>query len=676
MSDAALLQQETGEPVPTPSSRLAGWVQIAAPAIMVVIAIGSLLPLGVWWADASADGYRGAWQTWAWGTLVVLLISALLLILSRGRASSGMLESGKRVNAIPAGLFLGGLAALLAVATGLVSLVVFSGNPRSVDGFAHLFQARIFLSGHFWAPAPHPAANFSTLHMIVGPERWYSQYPPGDSALLAMGLELGAWWILNPLIAACLAIETYRVARWCAGEGTARISAVLCLLSPFLVATSASEMNHLPAAALGMMAAACSTMLAGSRPSLAAAGVGVCLGLMSAFRPLDAVAAALPILVITLLTTPRPFGVLGIVAVTGAIASIPTLAYNAATTGHWLTFGYSILWGPDLRLGFHPVPWGVPLTPLRAVGLTAQDLHQLNTYALDLPFPMLAVIGFGFTAGRRSLTVRDAVPVIAILALSGIMFFYWHRDVFYGPRFLFSVLPWYLILMARSLVIVSDAGRVGRTVALAVVVALVVGSITITPSRFRAYQSGTAAFDLHPDRDARAAGISNAVVVIPDGWGTRLIARMWEAGIPVRNSTRVYTAIDACNLELALDDATRDPGRGARIGATLDSLVKLHRPGVPVRVTEDPNLRLIPNESLPDRCRAEIEFDNRYGVLAYAPYLYLNTATIDGDVVWARDLGPANAALFERYQGRHFYRYIWSGSPARPVFLPIESPRS
>ena len=41
-------------------------------------------------------------------------------------------------------------SALLVVA---MCLVVFAGNPRSVDGFAQLFHARMFLAGRLWGVA-------------------------------------------------------------------------------------------------------------------------------------------------------------------------------------------------------------------------------------------------------------------------------------------------------------------------------------------------------------------------------------------------------------------------------------------------------------------------------------------------------------------------------------------
>src|SRR5262245_54741706 len=115
-------QAATREPSAPPGA-LAGSSRPDAPAPMLVlvptlvIALGSLLPLGVWWADASAQGYRGAWQTWGWGTLVVALLSVLVVLLSRGRAVSWLMESAQRMGGISSTRFIGAVACLLAVAT-------------------------------------------------------------------------------------------------------------------------------------------------------------------------------------------------------------------------------------------------------------------------------------------------------------------------------------------------------------------------------------------------------------------------------------------------------------------------------------------------------------------------------------------------------------------------------
>ena len=556
-----------------------------------------------------------------------------------------------------------------AILSVLSSLILFSGNPGNVDGFAQLFQARIFLAGRLWAPPPPDVANFATLQMVIGPERWYSQYPPGQSIVLALGLALGGWWLLNPLLTAALTAVTYRVARWCADESTARLTIALLCVSPFVLAVVGSEMSHLGAAAFGLSAAAAATLLGGRRETLAAAGAGAALGLMVAFRPLDAVAAAAPVAAITGLAASRPWRALGVTVLAGALLVAPTLWYNAATTGSWHVFGYTALWGPGVSLGFHAVPFGIPLTPARAVGLASIDLHQLNTHLFDLPFPILALIGGAFAASRRSVTTRDAVAVLGVLALSGVFFFYWHRDVYYGPRFLFSAAPWYLVLIARAAVLLRRVARTGSILVFALLVSLAVGWLATTPGRLWAYRNSTPGLGLHPDREARRAGISRAVVVIPDGWGSRLIARMWALGVPVRESNRLYAAIDACTLERALDEAESASQPAAKLVGTLESLATMARPGVPLSLTEDLNMRLVLGDTLAPACTAEQALDGS-GFLAFAPFLYLNNASLDGDIVWARDLGQRNAKLFARYPGRRLYRYAPATPGGRPQFVP------
>jgi hypothetical protein len=661
----------------------ARWPGVALPFAVAIAASWSLLPLGVWFAGADIRYYSTAWEAWAWGALIAVLLTALALVLTRGRAALAVLGTWRRLVLRPGTpRFIALVAALLGALALLACLVVFSGNPRNVDGFAELFQARIFLAGRLWAPPPPDVASFATLHMIVGPARWFSQYPPGQPLVLAAGLALGAWWLLNPLFAAALVVATYRVARWCADEPTARLAAVLLCASPFVVAVAGSEMSHLPAATFGMLAAAAATSIGGRQSSRWAAAAGIALGIMAAFRPLDAVAAAVPVAVIVMMAAApgRRLTALATVALAGAICTVPALWYNAGTTGSWHQFGYTYLWGSQHSLGFHPVPWGIPLTPLRALGLTGLDLHQLNLYLYDAPFPILALIAGGMIAGKRQLDARDAVVVVGALALSALLFFYWHRDVFYGPRFLFGAVPWYVVLVSRSLVVLRRTGRElfpGVTSGLAAVfafgLALVLGLATIAPARVGAYRRATPVFDLHPDRDARRAGLSHAVVVIPDGWGSRLIARMWALGVSAPQSTRLYAAIDACTLEQALDAAALDASGSARarLVGTLDSLAARRRPGAPTGATEDPNLRLPVGEPLPGVCRSELVRDST-GFLEFAPFLYLNRPLLDGDIVWARDLGPWNGALFARYPDRRLYRYAPREAGGRPLFIPVD----
>lgn len=639
------------------------WPRQLLPGLVTLGAVWSVAPLPIWLVGTAESEFTGAWSVWFWGAAISVGTTTVLLILSRRRAAVWLLEFWRRgVGSWSTTTFLAVVAGSFAALALLFTLFVFAGNPRNVDGFAQLFQARIFLAGRLWIEPPHELAHFGTLHMILGPERWFSQYPPGQSAVLAAGLALGGWWMLNPLFGAALVAGTYRVAKWTAGETTGRLAAVLLCLSPFALAVAGSEMSHLPAAALGVGAAASATALGGGRWRLAALGAGALLGVMTAFRPLDAVAATVPVALVTVLAARRRLWAFALIFVGGSVGSLPTLWFNARTTGHWSEFGYTHLWGPLHSLGFHGVPWGVPLTPARAIGLTGLDLHQLNRYLFDFPFPVLLLVAAAYVLGRRVLGVRDALPVAGVMALMGLLFFYWHRDVFYGPRFLYSTVSWMVVIVARAVHLLRHernggrSGGGGLTALTAVTVALVVGTVSLTPWRIAAYRDSTPTLNFHPDRDAARAEIHNAVVLIPDGWGSRLINRMWALGVPVRRSTRLYAAIDACTLHRALDEAERGSATGADLSSRLAALAALGRPGAPAGVTGDRNLRIPTWEPLAPQCVEEIGFDRR-GFLAFAPYLYLNNATLDGDVVWARDMRSGNAVLAARYPGRRFYRY-------------------
>lgn len=638
-------------------------------------AVWSVVPFPIMLAHSSTEEFAAAWSLWLTGSAITAGLTAVAVILSRRRVGEWLVALWRRtVAAPPERVFTLAAASVFATLTLAFTLFVLEGNPHNVDGFAELFQARIFLAGRLWVPPPAELAHFSTLQMVLGPDRWFSQYPPGQPAVLSVGLALGAWWLLNLGFAVLLVWGTSRLARWTAGETVARLAAVLLCVSPFAVAIAGTEMNHLPAAVLGIWAAVLATRAGDDNARRWTLGSGLLLGLMTAFRPLDAVAAAVPVALVIVGSTRGRLGPLAPVVMGGVVGTLPTLWFNSRTTGHWLEFGYTRLWGPLHSLGFHDVPFGIPLTPARALGLTGVDLYQLNRYLFDLPFPVLLFVAVAWVVGRRRLTARDGVPLVAVASLVGLLFFFWHRDILFGPRFLYSVMPWLVIMTARSVHLVrhakdGDASTAGPTTVAAFAIALGMGVATLTPTRLTTYRESTVIFKYHPDRDARAAGISNAVVFIPDGWGSRLIARMWADGVPLGRSTRLYAGIDACSLHRALDDADRRSLSTPRLLAVLDSLEALGRPGVTAEITADRNLRLPNWEPVAPECVDELNFDQR-GFIAFASYLYLNNASLDGDIVWARDMRSGNRALARRYPGRRFYRY--ETGPAGPRFREID----
>ena len=136
----------------------------------------------------------------------------------------------------------------------------------------------------------------------------------------------------------------------------------------------------------------------------------------------------------------------------GALGAVLALAlylwWNAATTGDPFLPGYVRLWGESHGLGFHATPWGGEHTPLAGLRNELTDLALLAGFAFEWPLPALVPVGVLFAAGwaghrwdRRLLAGFLAIPVAYL--------FYWHRDSFLGPRYLYSGLAFLVPLTAR-----------------------------------------------------------------------------------------------------------------------------------------------------------------------------------------------------------------------------------
>lgn len=647
-------------------------------------AAASILPVGTWVGIADWPYYWETWRFWLASLVLAGLATGLVLVLSHGAAASALRALLARVAATPARVFLA-VVAVLAIGEGVgVALWCFARDPQAIDGWIQFFQARIFLSGRATAPAPPSLAHFGTLHMLVTEHGWFSHFPPVHSALLALGMALGAAWLVTPLAGGLLPVAVYHLGRRTGDERVARTAAALTLLSPFVVGMEASAMNHVPAAlcvALGLW-----TLPDVARGQVRAAAVlgaatGLCLGL----RPLDAtVLAAIGAGAVLAALRARAVAVPLATAAAGLAAALPTFLFNVATTGHPLRFAYVELWGSGLELGFHPTPWGEALTPARALGLTALDAHQMNVFLLEWPLPVAVLAACGLWLARGTLDAgrRASAGYLAGLVLG--LFLYFHRDTLYGPRLLFSAVPAVLVLTAAGLVRLADVRRrLGwRDVTAgdaALVFLVAVGALAATllvPTRVASFSTIGTSVALHPDEDAARAGIRHAVVVMREGWGPRLIARMWDLGVPMRDSSRLYRAFNACELETRVTDAERTGTRGPAFVAALEAAAPTADPGIPAPdVVPDRLIRLPSNHQLSPACIAEIERD-RQGTMQFPAYLYLNTPTLDGDVVWARDLGDRNTTLQRLYPDRPLYRYELSAETGHTTFERLAEPGS
>src|SRR5437879_8087390 len=204
-------------------------------AVGVLLLVIPFLPIAAMFGPyADARGLFGP-VDWALGTGIFLTGTWLAGMLAPPRLLRVLRRRGRALAAWlrPAALPLVLVAAGIALVT--ISVVVFRCRPVMVDEIVQLFQARMFAAGAVKAPPPALPEFFTTQHLIVDEHGWYAQYPPGHSALLALGLWVGAPWIVPILFSLGTIVVVVACARRIYGEAVAGVTAALLLLSPFFL---------------------------------------------------------------------------------------------------------------------------------------------------------------------------------------------------------------------------------------------------------------------------------------------------------------------------------------------------------------------------------------------------------------------------------------------------------
>lgn len=122
---------------------------------------------------------------------------------------------------------------------------LFGGIPHVTDAISHLFQAKIFAAGAWYAAAPPcPLAFFQHHVMITAEGKWFTKYTPGHSLLLAAGLILHDPGLFVLVAHALLLVAVFSVGYTFFDDGRARWIALGVLFSPLSILLSGSLMSH------------------------------------------------------------------------------------------------------------------------------------------------------------------------------------------------------------------------------------------------------------------------------------------------------------------------------------------------------------------------------------------------------------------------------------------------
>jgi hypothetical protein len=658
------------------TDRLLRWTAV------VFLLVFGFLPLANWIPGGhEAPWYGDRLREWLLDGAFVLGVGVLLAIVSRRVPwlwRPGWFDPiAAAAHARPART-----AALLGVGAfalyAVIAQVVFSAKPLLIDEIIQVWQARVLASGRLWVPTPEFPEFTSAMNLVDHEGRRFGQFPMGGPAMLAIGSLLRAEWLVGPLFGAVSAMLVWALFRRVEPRaGVALGAALLFALAPFTAFMAGSHMNHvtgltwLLVAMLGL-ARATSTEAPRWGDGLLC---GLGLGVAATIRPVDAVAFALPAAVWLgwqAWRTGRPAALLA----SGVGVAVPVallLMANAATTGHPLTFGYTIMWGAAHDPGFHATPWGEVHTPLAGLELISLYFLRLQLYFLEAPIPALlpAVLGLALA---RGLTGMDRYLLVTAGLIIGWYWMYWHDGFFLGPRFLYPLVPVLVLWTARA--VPAIRGRFGRSglmyrvLTLGALASVPLVLVNVTAIRWQQYRSGMQTMRFDADQTARQEGIRDALILVRESWGSEVMVRMWGLGVSRGEAEQLYRRIDTCLLFEAVLSADAEGLRGEAAVMRLIPLLADSSRVVSSGLSPDRTQLALPGATYSARCLGRLA-DDQAGFTLFVPLLL---AGEDGNV-YVRDLRELNSMLEEFRPGRPVFLLRPPGplEGLHPEFVPLRS---
>ena len=314
-----------------------------------------------------------------------------------------------------------------------------------------MFQARLFANGMLSAPLPPEPQFFEAQHAILS-DKWYTMYPPGYPTILALGVLFRISWLVNPILGALTIVCIYLLAKELYGDNIAKLSAMLACASSFFIFMSSEFMSHSSALFLVTLSFLSFVwMVKKKRPLLSAVVCGASLGIALLCRPYTTVWICVPLGIAAIVARKElslRHILIGFIPI--IVACFAFLAYNYATTGNPLLFGYIARHGKTHYPGFHQDPWRDQFhTAAQGLKYVIGNLNGLNYYLFEWPMPSLFFACLFLAYGKKSLWEWLLVGWIGALLVGH--FFYFFNQLAFGPRFVYESLPALILLTSRGL---------------------------------------------------------------------------------------------------------------------------------------------------------------------------------------------------------------------------------
>ncbi len=385
-----------------------------------------------------------------------------------------------------------GLLLALSLFGGALSVAYFhhylEGQPRLIDATTYLFQARTLAEGSFGLKTEGPSASFRGRFLLSteqDPHVITGIFPPGYPALLSIGVRLGHFEWVGPLIAALLVLATFRLGYLLFGhKKTALVAATFCAVNACLRYHTAETMSHGWSTLLALLALCEAVSLSRSTTTdqkrrRALLRLGLSLGLLISTRQLTGllltIACTIPLVWRAWLGGPRtPVSSKHLILpplllLLGMVPGLLLLLshHNFVTDSFWespQSYYYRRADGPP---GCFSLGWGSGChyehgdvvsqqggTGLSTKWMALNTLHRLHWHLMDIAhFEPLALLG-GYWAWRQRRKVR-ALPVLLVLVTLPLGYGLFYFNGSYpggGARFFSELIPLWHCFLAAALV--------------------------------------------------------------------------------------------------------------------------------------------------------------------------------------------------------------------------------
>lgn len=324
-----------------------------------------------------------------------------------------------------------------------------SHMPHIPDEVSYIFQAKVLSSGRLAAPQPPVPESFDFFFpslIVTSHGKFASVYPFGHPLMLAIGVRIGALWLIPPLVGAACVTMMFAIGRRVYNVRTGMLAALILAGSPFFLMNASNFMSH-NTAVFYLLASLLFLAFARKRPVLYPLLSGVFFGLVFNTRPLTTTALVLPFGAM-LLSSLLPRGqrasgakqigafVLGGLLMLGAYG-----LYNFGSTGT-LSSGQAGDVGQVVGFGgLNTVTNGMQ-----------NELTQLAFFSLVLNgWPRY--IGLMFVLLPFVLATKnkwDWFMLACAVSVTGVYTLYLENGVAYGPRYWYESIPFLMFLAARG----------------------------------------------------------------------------------------------------------------------------------------------------------------------------------------------------------------------------------